>query len=45
MFVSEASSTPRCRRVLVKDGGGPVWSLMLEHDDVYLERTETRPNK
>ena len=45
VFVSEASSTPRCKRVLMKEGGGPVWNLMLEHDDVYLERSETRPNK
>jgi hypothetical protein len=44
VFVSEASSTPRCRRVLI-NGHTPYWNLMLEHDDVYLERSETRPNK
>jgi hypothetical protein len=44
VFVSEASSTPRCRRVLI-NGHTPYWNLMLEHDDVYLEHSETRPNK
>lgn len=38
IFVSEASSIPRCRRVLVKPRGGHLWNLMLEHDDIYLER-------
>ena len=38
VFVSEASSTPRCRRVLINPEGGQLWNLMLEHDDVYLQR-------
>jgi hypothetical protein len=38
VFVSEASSIPRCRRVLVRAGHGQLWNLMLEHDDVYLQR-------
>lgn len=38
VFVSEASSIPRCRRLLVKAGYTPYWNLMLEHDDIYLER-------
>ena len=38
VFVSEASSTPRCRRVLINPGSGKLWKLMLEHDDVYLQR-------
>ena len=38
VFVSEASSTPRSRRVLVTAGYSGYWSLMLEHDDIYLER-------
>lgn len=38
VFVSEASSTPRCRRLLVTEGYTGYWNLMLEHDDVYLER-------
>ena len=37
VFVSEASSMPRCRRVLLK-GNTPSWNLMLEHDDLYLSR-------
>ena len=44
VFVSEASSTPRCRRVLI-NGHTPSWNLMLEHDDVYLERSGTGPSK
>jgi len=38
VFVSEASSTPRCRRVLITAGYTGYWNLMLEHDDVYLQR-------
>src|SRR6266513_1458706 len=38
VFVSEASSIPRCRRVLI-NGHTPYWNLMLEHDDVYLENS------
>ena len=38
VFVSEASSFPRCRRVLVTAGHTGQLPLMLEHDDVYLER-------
>jgi hypothetical protein len=37
VFVSEASSTPRCRRVLVTAGHTGVWNVMLEHDDVYSQ--------
>jgi len=37
VFVSEASSTPRCRRVSIA-GYTPYWNLMLEHDDIYLQR-------
>jgi hypothetical protein len=38
VFISEASSSPRCRRVAVNAGYTPTWKLMLEHDDVYLQR-------
>jgi hypothetical protein len=38
VFVSEASSSPRCRRVLITTGHTGYWNLMLEHDDVYLQR-------
>ena len=45
VFVSEAGSMPRCKRVLINEGGGPVWSLMLEHDDTYMEKSGTPLNK
>ena len=38
VFVSEGTSIPRCRRVLVTEGHTGYWTLMLEHDDVYLQR-------
>jgi hypothetical protein len=38
VFVSEASSTPRCRRISTAAGYIPTWNLMLEHDTVYLQR-------
>jgi len=37
VLVSEASSTPRCKRVLVAAGHTPTWKLMLEHDDVFSQ--------
>jgi hypothetical protein len=38
VFVSDPDSTPRCRRLLITAGRVGYWSLMLEHDDIYLER-------
>jgi hypothetical protein len=38
VFVSEASSTPRCKRMSTERGYIPYWNLMLEHDNVYLQR-------
>jgi len=38
VFVSEPSSMPRCRRVLVTSGNTGYWKLMLEHDEFYLQR-------
>ena len=38
VFVSEASSSPRCRRLAVNAGYQPTWRLMLEHDDIYLQK-------
>ena len=38
VFVSEASSTPRCKRMPVTAGYTPYWNLMLEHDTVYLQQ-------
>jgi hypothetical protein len=45
VFVSEASSTPRCRRALVTADYTGYWKLMLEHDEVYLERSGAHPSK
>lgn len=38
VFVSEGTSTPRCRRVLIGAGNTGYWTLKLEHDDVYLQK-------
>lgn len=45
VFVSEGISTPRCRRALVTAGYTGYWRLMLEHDEVYLDRSGARPRK
>jgi hypothetical protein len=38
VFVSEGTSIPRCRRVLVTAGLTGTWTLKLEMDDVYQQR-------
>ena len=38
VFVSEAGSVPRCRRVLIKPGLTTHWTLKLEIDDVYTNQ-------
>jgi hypothetical protein len=38
VFVSEGTSIPRCRRVLVSPGFTGYWTLKLEIDDVYTEK-------
>lgn len=38
VFVSEGTSTPRCRRVLITANYTGYWTLKLEHDDVYLQK-------
>jgi hypothetical protein len=38
VFVSEGTSIPRCRRVLITAGYTGYWTLKLEHDDVYLQK-------
>jgi len=43
VFVSEATSTPRCRRLLVAAGHAGYWTLKLEHDDVYLDESRATP--
>jgi len=39
VFVSEGSSIPRCRRVLISPGFTGYWTLKLEIDDVYSEKS------
>jgi hypothetical protein len=38
VFVSEGTSIPRCRRVLISPGFSGYWTLKLEIDDVYTEK-------
>lgn len=38
VFVSEGTSIPRCRRVLVNSGYTGYWTLKLEIDEVYTEK-------
>jgi len=39
IFVSEGASVPRCRRVLISPGFTGYWTLKLEIDDVYTEKS------
>ena len=39
VFVSESTSIPRCRRVLISPGFAGYWTLKLETDDVYTEKS------
>ena len=41
VFVSEGTSIPRCRRVLITSGSIGYWTMKLEIDDVYLEKSGT----
>lgn len=38
VFVSEGTSFPRCRRVLITAGRTGTWTLKLEIDDIYQNR-------
>ncbi len=38
IFISEGTSVPRCRRILIPPGMTNYWTLKLEVDDVYLNR-------
>lgn len=38
VFVSEGTSIPRCRRVLISPGFTGYWTLKLEIDGVYTEK-------
>jgi len=41
VFVSEGVSVPACKRVLIKSGSAISWTLQLESDDVYTEKSRT----
>jgi hypothetical protein len=43
VFVSEGSSTPRCRRLEIRAGQTSYWTLKLEIDDVYLDKSRAAP--
>jgi len=38
VFVSEGTSEPRCRRILIKPGLTSTWMLKLEIDEIYTEK-------
>jgi hypothetical protein len=41
VFISEASSVPRCKRVLIRPGGTESYTLRLEIDEVHIEKSST----
>jgi hypothetical protein len=44
VFVSEGTSFPRCRRILIKEGFQTYWHLKLEIDDIYLGNAAGNPS-
>jgi len=38
VFISEGTSVPACKRVLIKAGSTTNWTLKLENDYVYTEK-------
>ena len=38
VFVSEGTSEPRCRRILIKPGLTSYWTLQLELDEIYTQK-------
>jgi len=38
VFISEGTSIPACKRVLIKAGSSTNWTLKLENDYVYTEK-------
>jgi hypothetical protein len=38
VLISHPTSAPRCRRVSITSSYTGYWTLMLEHDEVYLQR-------
>ena len=39
VFISEGTSAPRCRRLLIRPGLTSYWTLKLEIDDVYTDKS------
>ncbi|SRR5258706_5876069 len=39
VFLSEGISVPRCRRVLITSGSTGYWTVKLETDDVYTDKS------
>lgn len=39
VFVSEGTSEPRCRRVLISPGRTGYWTLKLEIDEIYTDKS------
>lgn len=45
VFVSEGTSVPRCRRLLIREGLTTYWTLKLEIDDVYTDKSMQRGHR
>ena len=45
VFVSEGTSVPRCRRLLIREGLTTYWTLKLEIDDVYTDKSTHHSQK
>jgi len=43
VFVSEGTSVPACKRVLIKADSTTYWTLKLEIDYVYTEKSRAAP--
>jgi hypothetical protein len=45
VFVSESSSWPSCRRLVINPGAPTHWQLKLEVDDVHMGNSAGNPTK
>jgi hypothetical protein len=45
VFVSESSSWPTCRRMVIKSGAPTYWRLKLEVDDVHMGNSAGNPTR
>lgn len=45
VFVSESSSWPTCKRIVVKSGVPAYWQLKLKVDDVHMGNSAGNPTK